>query len=129
MRRAVVDTSALAAIVFDEPGAGEWVRRLDGAVLFAPTLLQYELESVARKKCRRNPDESSRIVRALALALDPRAGITWMDPDPSDVVLVANATGLTAYDASYLCLAGMLDADLATADETLGAALDPFSSS
>jgi predicted nucleic acid-binding protein len=129
MRRAVVDTSALAAIVFDEPGAATWVRRLEGAVLFAPTLLQYELQSVARKKCRLNPDDSSRIVRALAIALDPRAGITWMDPDPSDVVLIANATGLTADDASYLCLAGALDADLMTADGTLAAALDPFARS
>jgi len=65
-------------------------------------------------------------VTALALALDPERGITWLDPDPADVVLVANATGLTACDASYLCLAGMLDADLVTADRTLAARLDPY---
>jgi len=129
MTRVVVDASVLAAIVFSEPGAGEWVRRLEGAALFAPTLLRYELQSVARKKCRRAPGRSPRIVQALALALDPRAGITWMDPDPSDVVLIANATGLTAYDASYLCLAGVLDADLVTGDETLAAALNTFAAS
>jgi predicted nucleic acid-binding protein len=50
----------------------------------------------------------------------------WIDPNPSDVVLIANATGLTTYDASYLCVAGMIDGDLMTADRTLGAALDPF---
>ena len=126
MRRVVVDASVLAAIVFTEPGAGEWVRRLEGAALFAPTLLRYELQSVARKKCRRAPDRSPRLVQALALALDPSVGITWIDPNAADVVLMANATGLTTYDASYLCLAGILDADLATADETLAAALDPF---
>ena len=126
MRRVVVDASVLAAIVFTEPGAAEWVRRLDGAALFAPALLRYELQSVARKKCRNAPDRSPRIVQALALALDPSVGITWIDPNAADVVLMANAAGLTTYDASYLCLAGMLDADLATADETLAAALDPF---
>ena len=129
MRTVVVDASALAAIVFNEPGAAQWVRRLDGAALFAPTLLQYELQSVARKKCRQAPDDSARFVRALALALDPHAGIAWMDPDPADVVLLSNATGLSTYDASYLCLAGALDADLATADGALAAALDPFAQS
>lgn len=129
MRRVVVDASALAAIVFDEPGAAPWVRRLEGAALFGPTLLQYELQSVARKKCRGAPDRSPQIVEALALALDPSTGITWIDPNPADVVLIANATGLTTYDASYLCLAGLLDADLVTADETLAAALDPFANS
>jgi hypothetical protein len=36
---------------------------------------------------------------------------------------MANATGLTAYDASYLCLAGLLGAELATADTRLAATL------
>jgi predicted nucleic acid-binding protein len=129
MRRVVVDASVLAAIVFNEPEAARWVRRLEGAALFAPTLLQYELQSVACKKCRHARDDSPRLIRALALALDPRAGITWMDPDPADVVLLANATGLSTYDASYLCLAGVLDADLVTGDEALAAALDPFADS
>jgi predicted nucleic acid-binding protein len=41
-------------------------------------------------------------------------------------VLLARATGLTAYDASYLCAAAMAEADLLTADEELAAAVDPF---
>jgi predicted nucleic acid-binding protein len=129
MRRVVVDASAIAAIVFNEPEAAQWVPRLEGAALFAPTLLRYELLSVAGKKCRHARDDSPRLIRALALALDPRAGITWMDPDPADVVLMAIATGLTTYDASYLCLAGLLDADLVTADRALAAAVDPFADS
>jgi hypothetical protein len=69
-----VDTSALAAIAFNGPAAAEWVGRLDGAALSAPALLRYEIESVARKKRRQAPEQSARIVRALALALDPLAG-------------------------------------------------------
>lgn len=128
MTRVVVDTSALAAIVFAEPDAPEWTRRLDGAAVFAPRLLQYELQSVAVKKCRQHPAQRPAIVTALALALHPDRGITWLDPDPADVALLAHATGLTAYDASYLCAAAMIDADLLTADRTLAAALDPFAS-
>ena len=127
MTRVVVDASVLAAVTFGEPDAAEWSARLDGAAVFAPKLLQYELLSVARKKCRQLPLRAPEILAALAAALDPEQGIAWLDPDPADVLLVANATGLTTYDASYLCLAGMLSADLVTADRTLEAALDPFS--
>ena len=124
MTRVVVDASVMAAVTFGEPDAGAWMRRLDGAAVFAPRLLQYELQSVAQKKCRKHPRLAARIVEALRRALDPETGITWVDPDPADVVLVANATGLTTYDASYLCLAGSVGADLATADRALAAAID-----
>lgn len=124
MTRIVIDASVLAAITFGEPDAEGWSRRLEGAAVFAPRLLQYELQSVAHKKCGQHPRQSAAILAALAHALEPASGITWMDPDPSDVVLVASASGLTAYDASYLCLAGTLGADLATADRTLSAALE-----
>jgi hypothetical protein len=74
----------------------------------------------------RKPALAPAIVRALALALDPAQGITWLDPDPADVVLLVRATGLTAYDASYLCAAAMAEADLLTADDQLASAVDPF---
>jgi predicted nucleic acid-binding protein len=126
MTRVVVDASVLAAVTFNEPGAGAWVERLEGAALYAPTLLRYELQSVAWKKCRQDPGQARGILEALSLALDPAAGLTWIDPEPADVVLIANTSRLTAYDAAYVCLAGMLGADLATADEALAAAVDAF---
>jgi predicted nucleic acid-binding protein len=126
MTRVVVDTSVLAAVAFGEPEGDAWSDRLDGATVFAPPLLRYELQSVARRKCRQQPRRSAEIVAALALALDPRRGITWMDADPAEVVLVASETGLTTYDASYLCLAATLGADLLTADQRLASAVDPF---
>ena len=39
--------------------------------------------------------------------------------DIADVTLVAQALGVTAYDASYLWLAGYLGADLVTLDKRL----------
>ena len=126
MRRVVVDASVLAAITFGEADAPEWSTRLDGAGLYAPTLLQYELASVARKKCREFPDRTREFLLALGLTLSPTRGIVWMDPNPVDVVMIANATGLSTYDASYLWLAGFLEADLATRDRKLAATLDPF---
>ena len=122
MRPVVVDASALAAVVFGEPGADEVARRLDSAAVFAPDLLAFELASVARKKLRQHPARAEEILRALWAALDPRRGIEWRAVDHGDVVLLALRTGLTPYDASYLWLAGYLEADLVTLDQRLAAA-------
>jgi predicted nucleic acid-binding protein len=119
MNRVVVDASALAALAFNEPGADEVARRLEGASLAAPPLLKLELANVASKKIRRQPDRERAVLQALAEALDPRLGIRWMDVDANDVALLALATGLTAYDAAYVWLAGMLGADLVTLDEKI----------
>lgn len=122
MRAVVADASALAAVLFGEPEADEVARRLDGAAVFAPDLLAFELASVARKKLRRHPDRAEPILRALWTALDPRWGIEWRAVDHGDVVMLALRTGLTPYDASYLWLAGYLGADLVTLDRRLGRA-------
>jgi predicted nucleic acid-binding protein len=116
MTRVVVDASALAALVFQEPGAAAIRDRLDGATVFAPSLLRYELANVAWKKARRQPADAARILGALAVALDSDWGLTWREVEAADVVMLAAATGLTSYDASYLWLAGMLGADLVTLD-------------
>lgn len=119
MKRVVVDASALAALAFDEVGSDTIARRLRGAVAHAPTLLMYELANVAWKKAQRSPGQATAILQSLADTLDPRRGIVLCPVDVSDAVLIARATGLTVYDASYLCLAGMLGADLVTLDEQL----------
>lgn len=126
MRRVVVDTSVLAAVAFAEPAAQEWSPRIEGVELYAPTLLRYEMANVARKRCRAHPNQIREILEALDRALDPRFGITLMDPNPMDVVVLANATGLSPYDASYMWLAGFLGAELVTRDRALAAAVDPF---
>ena len=119
MSRVVVDASALAAIAFDEPAGVAVARRLDGATVFAPTLLKCEMANTAWKKARRQRSDAEKILRALALFLSPRWGIVWREIDLVDVVLIADATGLSAYDASYLWLAGSLGADLVTLDTRL----------
>ena len=45
-RLAVVDASALGALLFGEPRAEEVARRLDRHPLVAPPLLRYELSSI-----------------------------------------------------------------------------------
>jgi predicted nucleic acid-binding protein len=119
VNRVVVDASALAAIAFDEPAGDAVARQLDGATVFAPTLLKFEMANTAWKKVRRQRADAERILRALALCVSPRGGIIWREVDLGDVVQIADATGLSAYDASYLWLAGSLGADLVTLDTRL----------
>ena len=117
----MVDASAFAAIAFQEPEGARIAAALDGAEVFAPSLLKFELASVARKKIRARPGEASRVITALTFALEA-PNITWCDVDPSDVVLTSHLTGLTTYDASYLWLAGSIGADLVTLDQRLAGA-------
>ena len=120
-RLVVVDASAFAASIFSEPGCLEVERQLHGAAIFAPPLLVAELSNVAWKKARRRPADTGQIMTALSAALtDDR--INWSDVDPVDAALVALETGASAYDASYLWLAGHLGADLITLDRRLIAA-------
>lgn len=123
MRSIVVDASAMVALAFNEPAGDDIARRLDEAEVHAPTLLAYEMANAAWKKARRYPDQAPAILRALMLALDPTTGIRWHRVVEPDVAVLSIATGLTAYDASYLWLAGMLGADLVTLDERLAAAI------
>jgi predicted nucleic acid-binding protein len=124
MMPVVVDASALAAIVFDEPAGRKLRARLDGATVCAPPLLKFELANVALTKARRHPASAAAFFAALALVEDDRADIVWRDVPATDVALMAQATGLSAYDASYLWLAAALDADLVTLDMKLAAALE-----
>ena len=115
-RRVVVDASVLAAVTFAEESADEWRPKLEGAEVYAPSLLRYEMASVASKRCRERPDKARDILAALDRALDPRSGIKFREPNQMDVVLLSTVTRLSPYDASYLYLAGFLGADLLTAD-------------
>ena len=115
----VVDASALAAVIFQEPGFERILEDLGSGSVVAPPLLKFELINIAWKKARRHPADAAAIFAALGVGLSGRWEIGWEDVEAVDVALVAHATGLTAYDASYLWLAGVLGADLVTLDARL----------
>lgn len=120
--RVVADASALVALAFREPGFESVAARLEGATVCAPDLLRFELANVAVTKARKTPARAGQIFAALDMALDARVGIQWHAVNVADVAVLAHLTGLTAYDASYLWLAGWLEADLVTLDKRLIAA-------
>jgi predicted nucleic acid-binding protein len=113
----VVDASALAAVLFGEPRGETAARRLEGARLVAPSLIGFELANVCVTKCRRHPRQREALLAAFALRR--RLAIDEIAVDHAAVMEVALATGLTAYDASYLWLASELGAELVTLDDAL----------
>ena len=116
----VVDCSAIAAFLFDEP-EGEAIRAaLDGASLAGPTLLPVELAHVCLKKMRRTPDAAARLMTAYRTRT--LLGITLHEVDHDAVPALAVGHGLSAYDACYLWLARHLNAPLLTLDARLATA-------
>jgi len=116
----VVDAPALAALAFGEPAAAAVASRLGGDSLVSPSLLWYEVGNVCVLKMRAHPAERDRILEALQM-LD-HLGVKTVDVEPVAVVQLADATGLTAYDAAYLWLARHLRLPLVTLDERLAEA-------
>lgn len=116
----VADASVLGAIAFGEPRAEEAVALLQGAELYEPPLLAYELASIARKKALRHPTQRERVVVALGLAL--ALEMRWVEVNHLEVLALALQTGLTTYDASYLYVAREIRAALVTFDDKLAQA-------
>ena len=116
----VIDASALAALVFSEPEAGDVVNRLEGARLAAPSLLDFELANVCLTKMRREPGKRDTVRAAFRLGRGMKVKTVAVDHAADDEL--CRTTCLAAYDASYLWLARELKAELVTLDRNLAAA-------
>lgn len=116
----VVDASALAALLFGEPEADTVAAALAGARLTAPALLAFELANVCLIKQRRHPDQ--RAALRTAFGLRGRLAVEEVAVEHDAVLDLAAASGLTAYDASYLWMARQLGAELVTLDRQLAKA-------
>jgi predicted nucleic acid-binding protein len=117
---AVVDASAVAALLFNEPGSEEVADRLSRSRLVATSLLPYEVANVCVKKIAKYPAQEAQLLEAFSML--GALGIELITVSFDDVVALASRVGLTAYDASYLWLARRLRSDLVTLDKALQSA-------
>lgn len=108
----VVDASAIIALLFDEPEAGAIASKIQKSWLVAPVLIDFELANACLTKIRRRPTERDELVSAFLKR--SQFAIEIQPVDHIGVLELAEATGLTAYDASYLWLARALSAELVT---------------
>jgi predicted nucleic acid-binding protein len=118
----VVDASALGAVAFDEPEGPEIEAHLQGETLVAPALIDLELISIALKKVRRGEAPLIKVAALLAVAL--RLPIEKVTVPGDEVFALAERTGLSSYDASYLWLARSRDIELVTLDRQLADVTD-----
>ena len=126
MRETVVDASAVAAILFDEPEAAPIAASVRGP-LVAPTLLRYELASVATTRLIRHPHQARAIQQRYELLDDLQ--LAYVEPEWSTLPALARRWSLSAYDAAYLQLALSRGAPLVTLDARLAAAWDDAAAS
>jgi predicted nucleic acid-binding protein len=113
----VVDASAIAALLFAEPGAERVVAALGQSDLFAPTLLRYEVANACRRKTLERPEQRPELLAALALL--PLLELREVQAQLEPTIALAEEHGLTVYDAAYLWLASSLGAPLVTLDRRL----------
>lgn len=116
----VVDASAVAAILFAEPEADEVADRLADVVLIAPALLRFEIANICWKKIRRHPEKRDALVAGHRLL--EQMEVHEVEVRFGEVLELAEAERITAYDASYLWLARTLDLSLVTLDRGLARA-------
>lgn len=118
---AVVDASAVAAVLFDEPEAAPIAASVQGD-LMAPALLRYEIASVCTTKLIRHPTRAADIKARYKLL--EQLAINYMEPNWASLPALARHWALSAYDAAYLQLALTQHAPLVTLDKRLATAWD-----
>lgn len=116
----VIDTSALAAIVFGEPEGQKVANKIQDFDLTAPHLLPFELANVCLTKIRRHPTKRDLLLTGLQMA--NRIALSLMHVDLIASLEIAEDKSLTVYDAAYVWLSKELNAELVTLDKTLAKA-------
>lgn len=117
----IVDASAVAAVLFDEPEAAPVMASIGGR-LAAPGLLRYEMASICAIKLQREPRLARLTLQRYRLlsSLD----IEYAEPDWHALPVLARQWELSAYDTAYLQLALGRNAPLVTLDARLAGAYD-----
>jgi predicted nucleic acid-binding protein len=113
----VVDASAICAVLFaekEEWHVNEWVA---GDSMVAPTLLSYEVANACWKKLRRHPELEPEVLAAYARFA--RLGVRHLEVNLAAVIMLAAATRLSVYDATYVWLARALGVELISLDRRL----------
>ncbi len=119
MTDTVVDASAVAAVLFDEPHAAPVVHAVSRPFL-APSLIHYELANLCATKLRRDPASTRLTLARYEIFL--RLEFRTEEPDWESLPKLAQLWGLSAYDAAYLQLARRYEFPLVTLDARLAQA-------
>jgi predicted nucleic acid-binding protein len=119
---AVLDASAAGRWLIDaDPAAEAIVRR---GHLTAPSLIAAEVANALRLQVRVGRLASDSAQSAMRDLLDAEIQLVPIEGLARAALAVALELGVSAYDASYIALAELLDLPLVTADRRLAAVYD-----
>ncbi len=116
----VVDTSAIIAVIADEPEREAIIGRTQGATLAAPASLHWEVGNAFSAMFRRRRitlEKAKEAIRSYE-----RIVFRFMDVDLGQSLELSDRLGLYAYDAYVLACALTLRSPLITLDTKLAAA-------
>lgn len=116
----VIDTSALMAVLLEEPERAALVAATRGAVLLAPAALPWEVGNALVATVRRRRLAAAEAAEAWAAY--EAVPLRLVEVDIGEAVATAIDLGLYAYDAYLLVLARSRRLPLLTLDQRLGAA-------
>lgn len=115
-----MDTSAIIAVLADEPKKAAILERTDGAELVAPLSLHWEIGNAFSKMFRRRRTTLNQAKQAIADY--KQINIRYVDVDLYQALELADQLGLYAYDAYMLACALNLRLPILTLDKKLSGA-------
>ena len=115
----VLDTSAILAVIVDEPERDRIIELTRGNTLIGPGSIPWEIGnafSAMFKRSRLSLEEAKR-----GLEIFKKIPLRYIDPDFSNAISISQQNNMYAYDAYFLDCALRLKAPLLTLDSKLNA--------
>ena len=115
----VIDTSAVIAVITNEPEEATVSRHIDGATLFAPVSLHWEIGNAFSSMFRRGSISLNQATDAISRY--EQMPLRLMNVDLRQSLELSHRLNLYAYDAYVIACAGNLSVPLLTLDRRMAA--------
>jgi len=113
----VVDTSAIIAVIANEPEKEALVELTTGADLIAPRSVHWEIGNAFSAMLRRERIKVEQAIQAVKLY--QQIPIRFVDVELEETLKIANALGIYAYDAYLIRCASKYRSPLISLDRSL----------
>lgn len=115
----VIDTSAIIAVITNEPNKAKLIDVTDGATLLAPTSINFEIGHAFSAMLKRHRIELTQVFEALTIYRS--IPIRWVDIELDESLRIASELNVYAYDAYLIRCAEKYHCPLLTLDRALRA--------
>ncbi|MEA2068182.1 MAG: type II toxin-antitoxin system VapC family toxin [Verrucomicrobiota bacterium] len=117
MKNVLIDTSALIAVIANEPEKGKLVALVDGCSLIAPKSVYWEIGNAFSAMLKRGRVTIAQV--ECALGVFNEIPVRYLDVDLHESLVVASQRGIYAYDAYLLASAMRHKVPLLTLDQQM----------